>query len=293
MFLACDGPRSGNREDSHRINEARSKIEAAIDWPCTITTRYNDTNQGTKYGLANAITWFFGIVEEGIVLEDDCLPSESFLPFCRELLGKYRHDTRIWQIAGTNHLGSSKAGHSSYHFSCYSLGWGWASWRRCWSHYDPDLKTWPEVRASNGLANAFDSEQELEYFVGIWDRMFYFGYPETWDYQWTYAGICQGSLAIVPCENQVSNIGFDDSGTYCTDRDHLFANLPTVELEAITHPWMIIRDRGFDRALFEKIREAEGKGPKSWASHEFHKLYYTSKYLIRKVLAMSPKKRRP
>lgn len=39
--------------------------------------------------------------------------------------------------------------------------------------------------------------------------MFQWGYPQTWDYQWTYTGMCQRALAIVPCENQVSNIEFD------------------------------------------------------------------------------------
>lgn len=78
LFLACDGPRPGNDQDSIDVLQAREMVDQLIDWPCSIEKRYSDSNQGTKYGPANAITWFFSHVEEGIILEHDCLPHPSF-----------------------------------------------------------------------------------------------------------------------------------------------------------------------------------------------------------------------
>ena len=40
------------------------------------------------------------IVEEAIILEDDCLPDPSFFLFCQELLRRYRDDDTIAGIGG-------------------------------------------------------------------------------------------------------------------------------------------------------------------------------------------------
>ena len=38
--------------------------------------------------MSNAINWFFENVDAGIILEDDCIPHEEFIPFCSDLLEK-------------------------------------------------------------------------------------------------------------------------------------------------------------------------------------------------------------
>lgn len=278
LFLACDGPREANSDDSLCILEARRAIEAAIDWPCSIVKRYSSVNQGSKYGIVNAIDWFFSLVNEGIILEDDCLPEASFLPFCSTLLDRYRHDSRIWSISGTNLLGESPTCQSTYLFSRYSLGcWGWATWRRCWQSYDPELENWPNVRSSGELVNAFDSEEELNYWSRIWDGMHDWNYPQTWDYQWHYAHFCNGGLSVVPRLNQVSNIGYGASGTHCTDDTDIFANLPTFPLEGMIHPFTLLSDRSFDRELYDKFRQAEGKAPHGKFIRLWLSLFFTIK----------------
>ena len=42
------------------------------------------------------------MADKCIVLEDDDVPSQSFFPFCKELLDRYEHDDRITMIAGFN-----------------------------------------------------------------------------------------------------------------------------------------------------------------------------------------------
>ena len=50
--------------------------------------------------MTSGINWIFDHVEECIFLEDDCLPSASFFPFCEQLLERYRHDEQIMHING-------------------------------------------------------------------------------------------------------------------------------------------------------------------------------------------------
>ena len=71
-----------------------------------------------------AIDWFFEKVEEGIILEDDCLPSQSFFWFCQELLKYYRDDTRVMHVGGVNVQFDQKREKATYYFSKYTYIWG-------------------------------------------------------------------------------------------------------------------------------------------------------------------------
>ena len=76
----------------------------------------------------------------GIILEDDCLPSQSFFLFCENLLNKYKDDLRIWHIGGTSTLNDEiLLNNESYYFSNFNHIWGWASWAKRWKMYDRDL----------------------------------------------------------------------------------------------------------------------------------------------------------
>jgi hypothetical protein len=91
LFVAADGPRMGKEGEKERCEEAR-KIATQVDWDCEVKTLFRDENIGCGRGPAEAITWFFEHVEKGIILEDDCLPSQSFFGFCEKLLERYKND---------------------------------------------------------------------------------------------------------------------------------------------------------------------------------------------------------
>jgi hypothetical protein len=195
LFLIADGGR--NEEEWEKCRAARKVVET-IDWDCEVHRNFSDTNLGARDRVDSGLNWVFEHVEQAIILEDDCLPEVSFLPFCAVLLERFRDDERIWQISGNNFVTSSTPAESSYFFSRYPSTWGWASWRRCWRLYDINMKTWPEIRESGMLINAFHSTDELEYWTKIWNCLTQYDYPLAWDYQWIYACLVNGALSIVP-----------------------------------------------------------------------------------------------
>jgi len=83
MFVACDDPNLKNPGEAEKVAATRALIEREIDWPCKIERRYSETNQGCKMGVSSAITWFFEQVEEGIIIEDDCVAHPDFFPYWR------------------------------------------------------------------------------------------------------------------------------------------------------------------------------------------------------------------
>src|SRR6188472_504352 len=80
LFIAADGPREGNERDVRGCAEVRNIVKD-ITWKCEVKTLFREKNLGTKYAVGGAIDWFFEHVEEGIIMEDDCIPHPHFYDF--------------------------------------------------------------------------------------------------------------------------------------------------------------------------------------------------------------------
>ena len=140
LYVAADGARKEKDGELERVAMVR-EIATTVDWPCEVKTLFQDKNLGCKNAVSSAISWFFEHEEQGIILEDDCLPSADFFDFCENNLEKYRSDTRIMMIAGTNYLPSENL-RVPFFFSEHFIIWGWATWRRAWQLYDLEMSSW-------------------------------------------------------------------------------------------------------------------------------------------------------
>ena len=129
LLLYQDGPR-GER-DKAGIEACRQIVsDEHIDWECEVHRNYLDHNQGCDPSGFLSHQWAFSLADKVIVLEDDVVPSQSFFPFCKEMLDRYEHDERISMIAGFNIDEVSPDCDDSYFFTTAFSIWGWASWRR-------------------------------------------------------------------------------------------------------------------------------------------------------------------
>ena len=251
LYLASDGPISNDEKNKKKVELNRALLNKEIDWLCEKKILYSDFNQGCKYGVSNAINWFFENETEGIILEDDCLPHLDFFYFCRDLLKIYRDDERIWSITGQNMQNNKIHGRASYYFSKYSHCWGWASWRRCWDKYDRDIKSWPANKELHNLKNIFENKKETKFWSNILDNLYYESRPDTWDYQWTYTCFINSGLTIVPNKNLIENIGFDQEATH-TKENFLDLSIEDFSifssgLTPIKHPENIIPNKQADK----------------------------------------------
>jgi hypothetical protein len=258
LYVAADGPRPDRSGEGDVCGQVRD-IATRVDWDCELKTLFRKDNLGCRKAVSSALDWFFENEEEGIILEDDCLASRSFFPFCQELLDRYRDDNRIMVVSGNNFQFGRRRTDNSYYFSRYNHCWGWATWRRAWLLYDADLRHWPRVRDEGYLEDILSHPSLVSYWTRIFD-IAYRDEVDSWAYRWTFTCWIQNGLSILPGVNLVSNIGFGDAGTH-TRGDHPVANLPTEDLTfPLKHPMEMIRD---DRAdwhthtlLFEpKVRE--------------------------------------
>ena len=211
LYISADGPRKSNETDVVLCNKVRSIVNQ-VDWKCEVKTLFREENLGCRIAIISAINWFFEHVDYGIILEDDCLPSESFFNFCAIALEKYRLDERVMQINGSFHLSQFKSFNESYYFSKLNSCWGWATWRRAWKMFDADMIGYEAYRDKGEINKYYENRQISNWMISYLEDA---NSPSCgiWSTQWSYAIIKNNGLCVNPTINMVNNIGFFDAPT--------------------------------------------------------------------------------
>ena len=247
LLIAADGP-----QHDARCQEVRDQMMKSIDWPCQVKTRFLEEQQGCRNAVSSALDWAFGLHDQLIILEDDCVPHPSFFAFCAAMLERFEEEPEVMQICGSNLTGMRPAG-QSYYFSRFGPIWGWASWRRAWQAYDVEMKAWSSLRNSPQLRQLCPEPFEAGWRREVLDAV-HRGEVDTWDYQWAFAKLRCGGLNVVPAVNLVSNIGFGADATHTTNSSDPRADMPTYELAAPwQHPPTITAWRDADRAYLTQV----------------------------------------
>lgn len=258
LFVIADGAR--NNSEWGLCNQARDIINQ-VDWNCKIHKNYSDKNLGCKVRVSTGLDWFFKNVEEGIILEDDCVPHQSFFQYCEELLEKYRGNNKVMHISGQNLQFGKKRGEYDYYFSIFNHIWGWATWKRAWKHYDVNIKTFPKFKEENKIKDLFKQKKFQIYWTKIFSKI-HSHKIDTWDYQWTYTCWNQKGLTCLPNVNLITNIGFDERGTHTTDKNSRHANIQTHKIKfPLSHPEIIEVSKKADNYTNKYVYKIKRKNP--------------------------------
>jgi hypothetical protein len=211
LYVAADGPRPEKRGEWQLCAETRKVLER-VDWHCEVKTLLRDDNLGCGRAVSEGIDWFFGQEEEGIILEDDCLPDPSFFPFCAEMLARFRDNPQVGSVSGDNFFPPALHSSRPYLFSKYVQIWGWASWRRFWKLYDfhleGPLSEWEDIiRRVNPIEN------HAKYWIQVFKAL-RAGLIDTWDYQVMFSAWRAGVVHIYPGKNLIVNLGYGADATH-------------------------------------------------------------------------------
>jgi len=285
LYISSDGPNANNPGEAELVEKVR-KVTETIDWDCDIKTNFHEENLGCRIAVSTAIDWFFEHEEEGIILEDDCLPAQSFFQFCSDLLEYYRDDKRVMCISGNNFQQGQSVTSDSYYFSKYNHCWGWATWRRAWIYYDQDMSLWPAFRDGFGLLPWSDGNYA---FSQYWEKILNTvaaGKIDSWAYRWTFSCWSQNGLTCLPNLNLVKNIGFDSDATHTKAITYWEREFETDELVfPLSHPGYMVRNvmadkytdhncfRIQDNKLSMLFHSSKGKLYKSWFCSSFRSVF--------------------
>ena len=257
LLLYQDGPRG--EHDMAGIEACREIVsDAHIDWECEVHRRYLDHNQGCDPSGFLSHQWAFSLADKVIVLEDDVVPSQSFFPFCKEMLDRYEYDERISMIAGFNIDEETKdCGSDSYFFTTAFSIWGWASWRRVAERWDPTYGFIHNPQAMEKLERVAKERHLRSDMLQMFRDHSQSGKAYFETIYWSDM-LLNDCLAIMPQQNQINNIGL------MADSTHFSAELKTTphrirrmftmkrhELKfPLKHPQEVIENKAYLERLY-------------------------------------------
>jgi len=261
LFLVQDGARPSRPDDEDNIKKCR-EIVSKVDWPCEVKTNYSEQNMSCDHREYTGITWCFQYVDRLIILEDDCLPTQSFYHLCEENLERYKDNTQIHSIYGFNRVGKYDSPYD-YVFSKTAAGWGWATWKRVWNMVEEihSLKLFDDKKLIEYIRNS--TEKSIFSIFGDYIEKGYrvkqsnesTGINTSWEYVCGLPLILNNMLTIVPSVNMIKYLGISENATHTASSPKLLPHKVAkvlcqpsydIDYDAIKHPPYIIRDAYFE-----------------------------------------------
>lgn len=248
LYIAVDG---STNDTQRKISKETTFIVSHIDWECQVFKLYQEKNQGYDKHCFDSISWFFEQEPEGVILEDDCVPSISFFGFCTTLLEKFRHDERIGHISGSNYQFGKNRGDGTFYYSNLTHVSGWAGWRRVWQEHCLHENKYDLFKQLDYLSN-LPSHAPFQY---RWNRLFNMANHDNegfWEAKYAYTNLINNRLSIIPNKNLITKIAYNDKTPHAI-KNHPFTNIKNEEIDHIVHPSFICPDIEAD--LYSQTKE--------------------------------------
>jgi hypothetical protein len=248
LYVIADGAREGKTEEQELVRRTRDVV-AEIDWPCEVTRVYAEQNMGLRQRIFTGLDHVFSKENSAIILEDDCLPSQSFFSFCSELLEVHEKNENLALVSGFNFAPSERL-QTDYFYSTSTYIWGWATWARTWKEFrtSPQVESWTKEETQE-IKSTFASKIQMKEFLGI---MSIADTLNTWDISLAVWVRQSRKLTIVPRLNLVENIGFGADATH-TKFEAFDVQIPSSGYSAaLIHPKGIAADFKTERVMWRK-----------------------------------------
>ena len=258
LLLYQDGPREDHPNDIDGIIRCR-EIAENIDWDCEVYKNYQTKNFGCDPATFYSHKWAFSIVDKCIIIEDDVVVSESFFPFCEELLKKYENDERINRICGMNNIGIMENCPYDYFFSSTGSVWGWATWKRVADSWDENYSFLNDDYHMNLLLQN-NRYRNYTRYLETCKKHKESGKPH-WETIVAYNSLLNSTLNIISKRNFVSNIGITKNATHSpNDINQIPKNLrkiffmDTYEIDfPLKHPPYVVDNKEYTKKMSKTL----------------------------------------
>jgi len=273
IYAYGDGSRPGKPGEAEACAAAAELVRRRLSGVSDLRIEVSQANLGLRGRVETALDDVFSRENAAVILEDDCVPEASFFPFAAELLERYADDPRVGSVTGTSFSQPGELpGDADYYFSKYPHCWGWATWKRAWSHYDRTGGFWP--CNLHALSLSFAGKLERDYWMEIFEKTQQGGL-DSWAYRWTLSCWQHGMLTATPRINLVRNIGTGEGATHTRDNAGMEILRNTGRLHfPLRHPAPVEQDQKADRRTFWRHHVMGARLP-LWARllRSLHKRY--------------------
>lgn len=207
LFIFSDGPKA--TADEEKVQEVRDFIKK-IDGFKSVEVIEREKNKGLANSVIDGVTKLTKEYGQIIVFEDDLISSPYTLTYFNEALNRYRDEEKVMHIGAYMYPLAEQNLPESFFYRA-ATSWGWATWERAWTHFEPNIDT---------LMKAFDKPKKaafsIEHTMNFWRQMCQFkkGKNNSWAIRWYASIFLNGGLTLNPSQSLVNNIGHDGTGVH-------------------------------------------------------------------------------
>jgi hypothetical protein len=211
IYITVDAPRdhSPDAETDHAtLLEEISNFERKTGRE--VQKRISSVNQGCAANVLQGCDWAFKNVQNLIVIEDDCIPTNTFVDFCKKQIKNLDLNPLLWLICGTQFAPIDITDKQPF-LSKYALTWGWATTRNKWQEM---RKVFHNPVSNFYFLDIFRFTKPENSFWSAGSRRARLGFTDVWDTVLLDAMRTQHKYAILPPVNLVLNLGSDNVSTH-------------------------------------------------------------------------------
>jgi hypothetical protein len=206
IYVFLDGP----RDDLDRDDVARTRALVRAQAPGHAVLLERESNSGLAESIIDGVTRLVREHGRVIVLEDDLILSPYALRYFNDALIRYRDVERVMHVAG--YMFPVKANLPETFLYREASCWGWATWARAWSRFEPDGRKIRDALLSRGLQREFDVRGSTKYLQML--ELQIAGQIDSWAIRWYGSVHVAGGLALHPARALIGNRGFDGTGRH-------------------------------------------------------------------------------
>lgn len=208
VFVFGDGPRS--EDEIANVVETRSVAKSLLGNRAEY--HFRDKNAGLARSVIEGVNDVVGRFGRAIVIEDDLELAPVFLTYMNRALDRFADDGRVWQVSGYMFDVPELRTRSHALFLPMTVSWGWATWKRAWSRFDPLATGWEALESERLLRNRFNLHGVYDYSTMLKRQMY--GELDSWAIRWYWTVFREGGLVLFPPSTLAHNHGFDGSGSH-------------------------------------------------------------------------------
>jgi hypothetical protein len=231
FFLHVDGPRAEYSQDIQLIEE---NLKVFLDFchsskPVRFEVFAQPSNLGCMLGMQSAISWFFTLVDSGMIIEDDILVHPDAILNTNFLLERHEHDRKIGSISLYAEKNLSPKELIVWRKKSWPHIWGWATWRDRWEVYEQHVQPIVNIRDRMKLTQHLGFNRTKS-ALRLFDR--HSDSKNTWDTQWLYTHCKNYWKTVSPSRTLTSNLGFDERATHTRSQA---AGINSIDLSQANH----------------------------------------------------------
>lgn len=247
IYVFGDGPR--NENENILVQETRNVAKSFFGDRAQYI--FSNKNKGLANSVIDGVTSIINKYHSVIVIEDDLEFHSQFLKYMNNALIYFANNEKVMSISGYMYETKSLIGSNKAVLLPMISTWGWGTWSRAWSNFDPDSIGAEGLKLDNQLIKSFDCNNSYPF-----SRMLELqrsGKIDSWGIRWYWTIFKKNGLTCFPPSTLVKNNGFDNLATHGKGFLTKFSNNRTINSVEINVDILFDGKNQFNPEIYNEV----------------------------------------